>query len=85
MYLKFLNPREEYLDKVSVFYWVNLFSLKWNVTEKDDDFAAAKFSRQEYWTGLPFPPPGNLPNSGTETRSAALQADSLLPQPLGKP
>ena len=36
------------------------------------------FSRQEYWSGLPFPPPGDLPNSGTEPVSAALQADSLL-------
>ena len=36
------------------------------------------FSRQEYWSGLPFPPPGNLPNPGVELGSSALQADSLL-------
>ena len=36
------------------------------------------FSRQEYWRGLPFPCPGDLPNPGTEARSLALQADSLL-------
>ena len=35
-----------------------------------------RFSRQEYWSGLPFPSPGDLPNSGTEPRSPALQADS---------
>ena len=35
------------------------------------------FSRQEYWNELPFPPPGNLPNSGIEPRSPTLQADSL--------
>ena len=35
------------------------------------------FSRQEYWSGLPFPSPGDLPNPGIETRSLALQADSL--------
>ena len=35
------------------------------------------FSRQEYWSGLPFPSPGNLPNPGIESRSPALQADSL--------
>ena len=35
------------------------------------------FSRQEYWTGLPFPFPGDLPNLGIEPRSPALQADSL--------
>ena len=36
------------------------------------------FSRQEYWSGLPFPSPGDLPNPGAEPRSPALQADSLL-------
>ena len=43
------------------------------------------FSRQEYWSGLPFPSPGDLPNSGTEPGSLALQADSLPSAPLGKP
>ena len=42
------------------------------------------FSRQEYWSGLPHPPPGDLPNPGIEPRSPALQADSLLSQPPGK-
>ena len=36
------------------------------------------FSRQEYWSGLPFPSPGDLPNPGIKPRSPALQADSLL-------
>ena len=35
------------------------------------------FSRQQYWSGLPFPSPGDLPDPGIEPRSAALQADSL--------
>ena len=35
------------------------------------------FSRQEYWSGLPFPSPGDLPNRGIEPRSPALQADPL--------
>ena len=43
------------------------------------------FSRQEYWGGLPFPPPGDLPNPGIEAGSPALQADSLLSEPPGKP
>ena len=43
------------------------------------------FSRQEYWSGLPCPPPGNLPNPGIEPTSPALQADSLLAEPQGKP
>ena len=42
-------------------------------------------SRQEYWRGLPCPPPGNLPNPGIEPRSPTLQADSLPTEPLGKP
>ena len=42
------------------------------------------FSRQEYWSGLPFPSPGDLPNPGIEAGSPALQADSLLPEPRGK-
>ena len=44
-----------------------------------------RFHRQEYWTGLPFPSPGNHPNSGIEPRSPALQADSLLTTLQGKP
>ena len=39
------------------------------------------FSRQEYQSGLPCPPPGNLPNRGIEPRSCALQVDSLLSEP----
>ena len=35
------------------------------------------FSRQEYWSGLPFPPPGDLPDPGIKLLSPALQADSL--------
>ena len=43
------------------------------------------FSRQEYWMGLPFPSPGHLPDPGMEPVSPALQADSLLLAPPGKP
>ena len=42
-----------------------------------------EFSRQEYWSGLPFPSPGDLPNLGIESRSPALQADSLLSELQG--
>ena len=44
-----------------------------------------EFSRQEYWSGLPLPAPGDLPILGTEPGSPALQADSLLSEPQGKP
>ena len=43
-----------------------------------------KFSRQGYWSGLPFPSPGDLPNPGIKPRSAALQADSLPTELQGK-
>ena len=44
-----------------------------------------RFSRQEYWSGLPCPPPGDLPNPGIRPGSPALQADSLPAEPSGKP
>ena len=43
-----------------------------------------EFSRQELWSGLLFPSPGDCPNPGIEPRSPALQADSLPSEPLGK-
>ena len=43
------------------------------------------FSRQEYWSGLPFLSPGDLPHPGTELWSHTLQVDSLLSEPLVKP
>ena len=44
-----------------------------------------EFSKQEYWSGLPFPFLGDLPNPGIESRSPELQADSLPTEALGKP
>ena len=44
-----------------------------------------RFSRQGYWSGLPFPSPGYLPNPGIEPGSPALQTDSLLTELQGKP
>ena len=46
---------------------------------------SVRFSRQEYWSGLPFPSPGDLPHPGIEPRSPALQVDSLPSEPPGKP
>ena len=45
--------------------------------------SAIEFSRQEWWSGEPFPFPGDLPDPGIEPRSTALQADSLPSEPLG--
>ena len=44
-----------------------------------------EFSRQEYWSGLPCPPPGDLPNPGIKPRSPTLQVDSLPSEPKGNP
>ena len=43
------------------------------------------FSRQEYWSGLPFPSPGDLPDPGMELRYPALQADTLTSENQGSP
>ena len=59
-----------------------LFSTPWTVAYQAPSMG---FSRQEYWSGLPFPSPGDLPNPGIEPGSPALQADALLSEPPGKP
>ena len=50
---------------------VQLFATPWTVAYQDPP--SMGFSRQEYWSGLPFPSPGNLPDSGIEPRSPALR------------
>ena len=54
---------------------VQLFETLWSVAHQAP--LSMKLSRQEYWSGLPFPSPGDLPDLGTEPRSPALQADAL--------
>ena len=54
---------------------VQLFVTPWTVACQAP--LSMGFSRQEYWSGLPFPPPGDLPDPGTEPRSPVVQADSL--------
>ena len=60
-----------------------LFATPWTVACQTPLFM--EFSRQEYWSRLPFPFPGDLPKPGTEPRSPTLQADSLPSEPPGKP
>ena len=50
-----------------------------------DPMDCMEFCRPEYWSGQPFPSPGDLPNPGMESRSPTLQADSLPVEPPGKP
>ena len=56
---------------------------QWSVTCQGP--LSLEFSRQEYWSGLPFPYAGDLPNLRIEPRSPTLQADSLPSEPRGKP
>ena len=60
-----------------------LFATLWTVAHQAP--LSMGFSRQEYWSGLPFPSPGDLPNPGIEPGSPALQADALSSEPPGKP
>ena len=48
-------------------------------------FSSMEFSREEYWSGLPFDSPGDLPDPGIEPRSPELQADSLPTESPRKP
>ena len=56
---------------------VRLFATSWTIQSME-------FSKLEYWSGKPFPFPGDLPNPGIEPRSPALQVDSLPTEPQGK-
>ena len=62
---------------------VQLFATPWTVPCQVPP--SMGFSRQEYWSGLPFPSPGDLPNPGIKPRSLTMQADSLPSEPPGKP
>ena len=69
--------------KVKLLSLVRLFATPWTAAYQASQ--SIGFSRQEYWSGLPFPSPGDLPNLGIEPRSPALQADALLSELPGKP
>ena len=67
--------------KVKLLNPVQLFVTPWTVDCQDP--LSMGFSRREYWSGLPFLSPGDLPNPGIEPRSPTLQADSLPSEPPG--
>ena len=68
--------------KVKSLSRVRLFGTPWTVAYQAPP--SVGFSRQEYWSGLPFPSPGDLPNPGIEPRSPALLADALPSEPPGE-
>ena len=69
-------------SEVKALSHVQLFVTPWTVAHQAPPFMG--FSRQDSWSGLPFPSPGDLPDPGIEPRSPALQADALTSEPPGK-
>ena len=69
--------------KVKLLSCVRLFATPWTVAYQAPP--SVEFSRQEYWSGLPFPSPGDLPDPGIEPGSPSLQADTLTSEPPEKP
>ena len=69
--------------KVKSLSRVQLFATLWTLAYQAS--LSMGFSRQEYWSGLPFPSPGYLPDPGVEPRSPTLEADALTSEPPGKP
>ena len=69
--------------KVKSLSRVRLFATQWTVAYQAP--LSMGFSGQEYWSGLPFPSPGGLPDPGIEPRSPSLEADTLTSEPPGKP
>ena len=65
--------------KVKSLSRVRLFATPWTAAHQAPP--SMGFSRQEYWSGLPFPSPGDVPDPGIEARSPALQADALTSEP----
>ena len=61
---------------------LRLFATPWSVPHQAP--LSMGFSRQEYWSGLPFPSPGNLPDSGVKPESPALEGGFLTTEPPGK-
>ena len=68
--------------KVKSLSRVQLFATPWTVAYQAPP--SMEFSRQQYWNGLPFPSPGDLPDPGIEAGSPTLQADASPSEPPGK-
>ena len=69
--------------KVNSLSCVGFFVTPWTIAHQAP--VSMEFSRQEYWSGLPFPSPGDLPDPGIEPGSPALEADALPSEPQGSP
>ena len=94
IYVQFEDVRHEIYSYITFHISGNIASLilscsllsdsvtSWTIAHEAPLFMG--YPRQEYWSGLPFPPPGNLPDPGIELVFPALQADSLPSEPSGK-
>ena len=84
IYIKLTLKRHSNILKVKVksLSCVRLFATPWTVAYQAPP--SMGFSRQEYWSGWPFPFSGDLPDPGIEPRSPALLADALTSEPPGK-
>ena len=69
--------------KVKSLSHIRLFTTPWTIAHKAPP--SMECSRQEYWNGLPFPSPGDLPDAGIELGSPALRTDNLPSEPPGNP
>ena len=77
-----LNGKAKELCVCQSLSCVCLFVTPWTVAHQAP--LSMGISRQEYWSGMPCPSPGDLPDPGIETGSPSLQADSLPSEPPGK-
>ena len=86
-----MNTKCQYLDQclenciIIIVKWlrhVQLFATPWTIAYQAP--LSMELSRQEYWRGLPFPSPGDLPDPGIKPGTPTLQADALPSDPLGK-
>ena len=76
------NQNFFFFNEVKSLSRAGLFATLWSIAHQAP--LSMGFSRQEYWNGLPFPSPGDLPNPGIEPWFPALQADALTSEPPGK-
>ena len=72
---------KKWRSEVKSFSRVRLFAIPWTAAHQAP--LSMGFSRQGYWSGLPFPSPGYFPDPGIEPRSPALQEDTLTSEPPG--
>ena len=90
-YIKEAFLQEEFVFVFGKIQWILpvnfshvwLFATPWTLAHQAP--LSLEFSRQEYWSGLPFPSPEDLPDPGIEPGAPVLQVDSLPSEPLGKP